>query len=319
MRLLPKTLLLVAAIHATAFAIPAYAQTPPPPLPAPTPAPTPAPAPNVGGDVIHLKGGGILRGTIIDAIPGNQARIQLATGEIATVPWAQIERIDHSTAQAPSPTPSPATPATGSTAPAPPPPSVMVYVHIEGGDDVQLLQDKTGNGDWATVCYAPCDKQLPTGPMYRVDSPSMKTSNSFHLTASDAGQHESISVHGASTPLFVLGCIAVPVGGIAGYFGLILGLTGSLVSSSTGGSAGGGVEAAGWAAFAIGAGAVVVGVLLVISNMKTTVSQDVAVQGATGQLVPSDAYKRMPSWTDPSPIDRVIPPVIGVPILSGHF
>jgi hypothetical protein len=315
MRLLPKTVLLVSAIHATAFAVPAYAQTPPPPLPAPAPAPTQGP--NVGGDVIHLKGGGILRGTIIDAIPGNQARIQLATGEIATVPWAQIERIDHSTAPPPSPTPPPTTTGTAPSA-APPPPSAMVYVHIEGDSDVQLLQDKNGSGDWATVCYAPCDKQMPTGPMYRVDSPSMKTSNSFHLTATDNGQHESIAVHGASTPLFVLGCIAVPVGGIAAYFGLILGLTGSLVSSTTGGG-GGGLEAAGWLTLAVGAGAVVVGVLLVISNMKTTVSQDVAGPGATGLLVRPDAYKRMPAWSDPSPIDRLIPPAIGVPILTGHF
>src|SRR5271170_296199 len=78
-----------------------YPTAPPPvlygqPAPAPTPsASAPRPGAPVGQDVIYMKNGGILRGTIIDAIPDAQARIQLATGEIATVPWPAIDRIDH--------------------------------------------------------------------------------------------------------------------------------------------------------------------------------------------------------------------------------
>ena len=308
MRILPKSALLLASVHALVIAAPAYAQAP---------APQPAPAPAVGSDVIHLKGGGILRGTLIDAIPHMQARIQLATGEIATVPWDQIDQIEHASTPGPGPAPGPSTAPT-TPAPKPPAPSATVFVHIEGSDDVQLLQDKSGDGDWATVCYAPCDKPLPTGPMYRIDGSGIKQSSSFHLAATDNGQHESIAVHGASTAWFIIGCIAVPIGGIAGYFGLVLGLTGSLLSSADSSGATGGVAAAGWTTFAIGAAAVVGGVLLVVTNMKTTVSQDVA-GGPAAAILHADAYKRLPSWSETTPIDRAMPPVVGIPLVHATF
>jgi|SRR5579883_2294409 len=306
MRTFPKTAALVAALHAVTFSLPAGAQSP-------------APAPAVGNDVIHLKGGGILRGTMIDAIPHMQARIQLATGEIATVPWDQIDQIEHASAPAPGggtgPAPTPTGPVTPP--PKPPPPSVNVYVHIDGSDDVQLLQDKTGDGDWATVCYAPCDKPMPTGPSYRVDAPGMKQSSSFKLSASDGGQHDTVSVHGASTPWFVIGCIAIPVGGIAAYFGLIFGLTGSLVSS-TGTSGGSGIEAAGWTTFFVGAGAVVGGIILVVTNMRTTVTQDVAGGAAVGALR-ADALRPRPTWSETPAAARGLPPAVGVPLFTGRF
>ena len=103
-----RALLVLAAVQLATVTAPsvAWAQTQPvpyPTLPPPVPygEPTPAPgasvqrAPSVGQDVIYMKNGGILRGTIIDAIPDAQARIQLATGEIATVPWQAIDRIEH--------------------------------------------------------------------------------------------------------------------------------------------------------------------------------------------------------------------------------
>ena len=73
----------------------AWAQAQPvpyPPLPPPVPYGEPAPppgatvqrAPAVGQDVIYMKNGGLLRGTIIAAIPDAQARIQLATGDWLT-------------------------------------------------------------------------------------------------------------------------------------------------------------------------------------------------------------------------------------------
>lgn len=79
----------------------------PAPVPYGQPAPGPAPLPSargpaVGQDVIYMKNGGILRGTIIDAIPNSQARIQLATGEIATVPWRESPASSTATRAAPS-------------------------------------------------------------------------------------------------------------------------------------------------------------------------------------------------------------------------
>src|SRR5258708_5814996 len=122
--------LFVLAAHAASYPSLAFAQGQPPqpvpynPAPPAVPYNQPAAAPSsgaatspttrpplaaVGGDVIYMKNGGMLRGTIVDAIPNSQARIQLATGEIATVPWSEIARIEHGATP-----PAPATGAPGS-------------------------------------------------------------------------------------------------------------------------------------------------------------------------------------------------------------
>jgi hypothetical protein len=96
----------------------------------------PAPAPQahgVGSDVIYTKSGGMMRGTLIEVAAGAQATIQLGTGEIVTVPWAEILRIEQGT-QAPAPAPAPAPTPTA----APSPPDTMVLVHIDAPSPVEM-------------------------------------------------------------------------------------------------------------------------------------------------------------------------------------
>src|SRR5258708_2202808 len=96
MRLLSKAAMLAAGVYFVAITAPSVAMAQPPspgpqpvpygnpPVPYGQPPPAPSSAPHAGAtgsDVIYLKNGGLLRGTIIDAIPNAQARIQLATGE----------------------------------------------------------------------------------------------------------------------------------------------------------------------------------------------------------------------------------------------
>ena len=345
MRPLPRALLLGAGLHLAAVTTPglawAQARQAPQPVPYPTlpapvpygqPAPGPAPLPSargpaVGQDVIYMKNGGILRGTIIDAIPNSQARIQLATGEIATVPWQEIARIEHGDARGPLPgpplpapggglTPPPPVPGPGEPRPAPPS-SVTVWVHLDGPDDARLQQY---TNDWQTVCAAPCDVQLPIAPDYRIEGGGLKDSGVFKLNGNQ-GDHVTVSVNGASKAWFVIGIVITPIGGLFTLVGSVIGLAGSVAAAASRGSGvsdANSVAVAGWTTFAFGAAALVGGILLIVNNSKTTTTQDLAAPPQTG-LLQTDAWKRVPTWREAPPEQRALPPVVGVPLWSGRF
>jgi hypothetical protein len=268
-----------------------------------------------------MKNGGILRGTIIDAIPNSQARIQLATGEIATVPWQEIARIEHGGEGAQSTPPGPVVPPGPGPAPQPPPraplrSSAMVWVHLEGPEEARLQQD---DGEWRTVCSAPCDMELPVAPDYRIEGGGLKSSSVFHLSGGP-GEHVTVTVNGASKAWFVIGIVLTPIGGLLTLVGGMMGLVGSVAASAGSGSdasTANSVAMAGWTSFAIGAAAVVGGILLIVNNARTTTSQELAAP-QTG-LLQSDAWKRAPTWREASPEQRALPPVVGVPLWSGRF
>ena len=337
-RALSTTTLLAAGIHTVIVTTPAFAQgpqpvpyntaqvpygqTPPPGSPGGT-APAPGTAPvKVGSDVIYLKGGGILRGTLIDAIPNAQARIQLATGEIATVPWQQIDKIEQSHGGPPSgPTPAPTT--SGSAPAAPVPPSAVVPVHAEGPDGAELQQDATGHSDWKTVCSLPCDKQLPTGNHYRIMGEGIRASGEFTLHA-DSGQRDNLTVVGGSKGLFTLGVVGIVVGSALLPIGLLTALVGysekALYDPSIGNTNdGSGTITVGWTLALIGLAGGIAGLVLTINNSKTTVSQDAGPAGSSTGLIDPNAFKPTPTWRESGLVDRSAPPVLGVPLLSGSF
>jgi hypothetical protein len=329
-RMRARTTLLAAVLPAAVFtAAPAFAQGPQP-VPYNTPqvpygqsAPpgqAPPPARPAGSDVIYLKGGGILRGTLIDAIPNAQARIQLATGEIATVPWQQIDKIDQGrgTGPAPGPLPPPAPSGPAPTPAGPPaPPPAMIPVHVEGPEGAEL-QRAAGSDGWKTVCNLPCDKQLPTGTHYRIAGEGLRTSADFTLEA-DAGQRETMSVNGGSKGLHTLGIVGIIVGATATPIGLLVALVGYAIRGgcdlTLGGCSndGSGTIAAGWTLTAIGVGSLIGGIILTVNNSKTTVSQQVTTGAAP------EAFKRTPTWREAGAVDRSVPPAFGIPILSGTF
>jgi hypothetical protein len=338
-----RAALLLAGVHAAVIACPslALAQSGQVAQTAPTaPGPHVAPAstpPAAGSDVVYLKNGGILRGTIIDAVPNERVRMQLATGEIATVAWADVGRIEHggdgskttvTTPGASAATPAPAAAADkGTLSPA----QSLVWVHIEGSDDAQLEQDTSGQDDWAVVCSAPCDKQLSTGYWYRISGGGIRASKQFALQGTP-GQRETLTVSPASKGWFIVGVVAVPVGAIVAYFGLIFGLVGSAASWATESTANGtqttqapaGLAATGWTMFALGAVAAVGGLVLTIANWKTGVSQDIGggKAASTASAAPaSDAWTRLPTpmWRETPPEQAAVPPAVAFPVLSGSF
>jgi hypothetical protein len=258
-----------------------------------------------------MKNGGMLRGTLVDAIPGSQARIQLATGEIATVPWDSIGRIEHGAA---GPRPGPP-----QVAPLPRRQGATVWVHVDGAEGAEIQQD-AGDDEWTMVCSAPCDLQLPAGRNYRIGGGGLRASRPFHL-AGAPGDHVNIDVNASSTSWFVMGIVIVPVGGLVMVIGLAVGLVGSIVSATTTGvdqSNASSAAGAGWVTFALGAGAMVGGIVLIVNNAHSSVTQSMAgVQ--TGLLVQGDAWKRVPTWRDATPEQKALPPVVGLPLWSAKF
>jgi len=346
MRVLPRALLLFAGLHFlllvaapnVAHAQPAQPVQPvpypnaPPPVPYGRPAPPAAPQPlaPVGQDVIRMKNGGILRGTIIDAIPDAQARIQLATGEIATVPWGEIAGIEHAgqTPRPPPPQPPPPSTYPSGPQPSPPPPprpprsSALVWVHIEGSDAARLDIDRNSDGNWQTACRAPCDVALPVSADYRIAGGMIKQSGIFQLHGQQ-GQHVVITVNGGSTAWLVLGIVIVPIAGLVTVIAALVGLVGSVAASAdaTGCLQGNCAQVAandrntataGWVTALIGAAVTVGGIIMIANNTKTTVAVDVAAGP------PADAWVHTPVWHETAQ-ERQMPKVIGVPILSGHF
>lgn len=341
----------VAAMHLAAVSAPsvAWAQaqpvpypTAPPPVPyndGPLPGPAVQRAPVVGQDVIYMKNGGILRGTIIDAIPDAQARIQLATGEIATVPWQAIDRIEHgsngSRPGAPLP-PLPGPAPRGAIPPPPPPPravapGAMVWVHIEGGDGALLEADRASDGTWEVACRAPCDIQVPTSGDYRIGGSTIRRSAIFRLRG-NPGDHVTVNVSGGSKAWLVTGIVITPIGGLVTLIGLIMGLAGSIATTSvsTSGCYGStttcgsldsstnpGLATAGWITALVGAGIGVAGIVLIATNAKTTVAVDLT--GAQAARVQGDAWAKVPSWRETGSAEKAVPPVYGASLFTGHF
>jgi hypothetical protein len=120
-------------------------------------------------DVVQLANGGMVRGTILENIPGDHVSIQIATGEVRMFSAGEV------TYAGPTSTPQAIIPS-----PPMPPARRTVRVHVDATSDDLTLQRVTGtatavvssgNGGFAQVqidqfaplCSAPCDIELEPG------------------------------------------------------------------------------------------------------------------------------------------------------------
>ncbi|HEY6460132.1 MAG TPA: hypothetical protein VIY73_08270 [Polyangiaceae bacterium] len=312
-----RTALFLAGLNLAALSTPsaAWAQGGPAPVPyptAPVPAQPPPPVPtasgparaagDVGADVVFLKNGGVLRGTVIDAIPDSQVRVQLATGEIATIPWAAIARLEYGKPGGARPAP-PAPPAP------PAGPAGTVLVHVEGADDAEVEMRPQDGGSWTTVCSGRCDRALPVGPTYRIAGGGMRPSRAFHLDPT-AGR-VNVTVNPSSTGWFVAGIVLVPLGGATMLIGGLIGLLGDATGDQSASSSGG-------VAFLVGLAGLVGGIVLIVSNARSGVGLEVGAPQAAA-LLKGDAWKRVPVWRDASPESRAMPRAMALPVWTGSF
>jgi hypothetical protein len=131
-------------------------------------------------DVVELANGGMVRGTIIENLPGDHVTIQLPTGEMRTFASAEVRHAGPTTVPAaPSgPVMGPPLIAQPGVAYGPPPPAQpTVRVHVEASSPELTLQEITGTAtavvamgrgystiavdQFAPLCTAPCDVQVP--------------------------------------------------------------------------------------------------------------------------------------------------------------
>lgn len=129
-------------------------------------------------DVVELRNGGMVRGTLIENIPGDHVTIQIATGEVRTFSAAEVLRVGAAPV-APVMTPVVVEPGYPSGMTVPQPPMPMVRVRVEGTSEELSLHRLTGTASvsvwtgrgvgtaaidqFAIVCGAPCEQQLPAG------------------------------------------------------------------------------------------------------------------------------------------------------------
>lgn len=290
------------------------------PLPSQPVAPPPPP-PGVavtGGDMVILKGGGMLRGRLVEVIPNDHATIALSTGQNAIIEWSRIERIEQAPAgYAPGQAP----------APPPPPPAGRVWVHIES--DRELLVEGLGHeSGWQHMCSSPCDMELPLDLEYRLLADGVRPSQPFRLQAL-AGQREVIDVTSASKGGYVGGVTLVSIGSVLIGLGLIVLAFGALQNSVGGtcsdgslstscGNPGNGTEAVGGVMALVGAAGLVGGIVLMVNNSRTSAKQSIAQPGPRARLGDDGAWVRLPMWHDASG-QRSLPTPQLSPIFSRSF
>jgi hypothetical protein len=264
---------------------------------------TPALAQAPGGDTIVLKSGGLYRGTLVDVVPNDHARILLDTGEVVNVPWSAVDHVDANAR-------GPAAPPSADAVARPPAPSPQrIFVHLGGAPDA-VLEKKGAGREWAPACASPCDKWLPADGTYRVGGPDIRSSTIFALAGPPGGRVD-IDVDPASKAAFVGGIVAtsvgygvVPVGLLIMLFGAIANSTCDFSSESncSSSSSGDGLVAAGAITAVAGALVGTIGVVEIVSNAHSAAPQ--SVHGGD-QAAPTAL--RAPAWVDAPAYARALP------------
>ncbi len=240
---------LIVVVGSVWLASSASAQTAAAPTVAPAAPPPAAAPPSAAPDVVRLKNGGMLRGTIAESEPGQSVTIVLLTGETRKVPFADVEYAGPA-ASAPSAAPAPA-PASASPAPFPGASNgttqPFAVVHAEEAR-VDFVSAPTGEslfrrsntaafasdqGSFANgyeeVCTAPCNVSMPAGThTFAIAKPGSRAIEAEPVTLPPGNSTLSATYAdktGVRVGLVVLGAL-----GIVGGLGLEL----SAISASKG-------------------------------------------------------------------------------------
>lgn len=249
--------------------------TPAPAEPTVAPPPVP-PAASKGTDTIYLKNGGIVRGTIVEAIPDRPARIQLVTGEIWSIGWTYVDHVVVGSGASSAP-PASAGPS------APPGPAVpsgpMVRLHVESPRKVEIMGHPLDGSPWVTVCSGACDKLVPLGWEYETNAEGVKSSPPFVLKA-DAGGTATVHVDPGDKSAFSFGVAGLGVGAVAAVVGLVVtnvGAQGHNTTTTNGVTTTQPVDPAtlpaGIVTLSIGALMAIIGGIVAVENSSTTVTQ----------------------------------------------
>lgn len=292
-------------------------------------APKLAAAQDAGPDTVVLHDGGMLKGNLIEVLPGDHATLQLANGQSARIRWDVIDHIIRNgvplnTAQAQQ---APVAPPAATAAPAE---VGMVWVHIEGGDGVDLESiitnaapaGKRVKNGWATMCTAPCDQQVPLAGSYRLAGDGIRASRTFKL-AGKAGDKVYIQADPASRGGFVGGIVLISIGAPV----LVIGSLVELVVAAINGASHldgtytdtSGAQVVGLSMMGLGVAGIITGIVLVAGNGSTKLDQTIASPGATNAAAAlgADVFKKMPIYRQSE--GPALPPLHSVPLFTGSF
>lgn len=257
-------------------------------------------------DTVHLRTGGMFRGRVTEIVPGDHVTVLLTTGESRKIAWRDVERvIVASTAIPPVAAAAPATaPMTGPRA----------RVHMKTPHPAHLYRRAAGTTDFVTACDSPCDEEMPIGDTYRIGGSGFATTPEFRLNAAPGGSVE-LTVDGPSWAGIVGGGALTIGGGFTAYVGTILALSGGACSSDRYSSRSGddctSLRNGGLGALAVGAGMIVLGLVIVFPSMKTDFSQSA---GAPAK----DAFRRLPTWRSASSTEGGTPATFPL-LYEGRF
>lgn len=134
--------------------------------------------------VVHLKNGDVASGSPVELIRGDHVTLKLATGDVRTYPWAEIESVTDDAARPTVPAPVLVTPV----------PAAGVLVHLGANDPHATLATSSGYGEggngqvtvqieeYKAFCMVPCDKSVPPG-VYRVVGKDLASTDDFTIAA----------------------------------------------------------------------------------------------------------------------------------------
>ncbi len=198
------------------------------------------------GTVVHATGGTVVT-------PGSKVTVMLSDGQVRSIPWTDVARIEAAAATTPPPS-----------QPTPP----MTLVHLSGDLKGELLtQDALGSeGEWHAVCSGACDQALPTNALYRLGGPGVRKSKPFQLH----GDREWLEVSTASSLGFAGGLTLLIIGGGSLVTGVTYAVLGAVINSGFG-SPDQGYMVAGGVLIGIGVLNLVIGIPLFGSNVRTVI------------------------------------------------
>jgi hypothetical protein len=182
---------------------------------------------------------------------------------------------------------------------APPPRGRAILVHVDGERDV-FLQQKRGD-DWYDICDVPCNRWLPASGDYRVAGPNVRESAPFALTAASSGK-ETVTIHASSAGQYFWGTVLVGVGSVAILTGTGLAAIGASWKTCKAADVNGGagdscslnnpqLVGVGIAVAAVGAVALISGVITMVSTNRSSVSQTIALQRAGVSVATLGTFK----------------------------
>jgi hypothetical protein len=238
-------------------------------------------------ETVYLKDGSIYRGELVEKVPGDHVTVKLATGEIKRFAWQDLATqpvvVERGPTQPAPPPPAPVEPRTRVELAGPP--EIRLQTHYSYvSKDPQITVMGWGGGivsarvshpeieGWTNVCQVPCGSAFSRSPRYRVDGNGIRASAEFYLPHDR--HHLKLKVATASSTAFAGGLTLLIAGALSTVAGGAYYANGGLADRREGAPEDDAHVPLSIALIGGGAAAIVTGLVLLLGNLRTTVTDD---------------------------------------------